>query len=378
VDGAGKNGANSESLTSTIGEFFHAAAYSAVESPVNAVGKLTEEVTGVRLLPHLNVIGAPEHAQFGSAHWHAQQIGGAVGSIVPFLATRSVLKSAGLARSVEPGFQLASTLNLGGKSMLIAENAIAGAAFSGLFQDAQGTGLDYWKSKATNMSVGAISFGALSGFSTALKGNGLLQHFIAGSAAGSIAADSRSLLEGRGLATASERFESAYSFGFTGVALKSVDNYMTKSRTQSVQEALGKISDPQVKELHDLATYSKAFEGFGGRVKKQVGAGADSISLEMTNGNILKITTRSLPKEIGSRGFDHSVLEQGTRTADGIAVNYFVQPKARPAKPGDLDALNQTVREKGYIFKDPALDQIGRHNGSPVLLDPFAVVKDKP
>lgn len=375
MDSSEKSVSTDDSIGSAIGDVFHSAAYSAVEGPINALGKLTKEVTGTRLLPELNIFGAPEQVEFGTKRWHAQQVGFGVGMIVPFLATKGAMKSAGLLRTAEPALGLAGSLSVGQKALLVGENVAAGVGYSALFQNAEGTGMDYWQNKGKNAAVTGVAFGTFTGLNFLGK-ESLLKTGLAGAGAGSVAADTHSLLEGRGLASMQQRAESAYSFAFTGLALKGAENTMAKARSQSVQDAIGKIKNPELKELHDLNAYSKAFEGFNGRVKKSLGGGADSVVFEMMDGNILKLTTKSLPKDAGSRGFDQPIIETGSRTADGVTVNYFVQPKATPARPGDLDAVNRVVKENGYLFRDPAPEQIGRVGEKPYLLDPFAVVKN--
>ncbi|HNB21010.1 MAG TPA: hypothetical protein PKZ32_01245 [Candidatus Melainabacteria bacterium] len=371
MDSAKQSVKTDDSMGSAFEDFFHSAAYSAFEAPINSLGKLTKEITGSRLLPEIDLFGAPEQAQFGSKRWHAQQAGSAVGMIVPFMLTREGMKCAGIGRT-SPA--LARSLSVGERASLIGQSAASGAVFSTLFQDADGTGLDYWANKGKNLAVTSVAFGSFTGFSG--TSGSALRTALAGAGAGSMAADTHSLIEGRGLASLGERYQSAYSYAFTGLALKGGESLMARARSQSIPDALQRIKNPELREMHDLSTYSKAFDGFGGRVKKTMG-GADSVVLELTDGRILKMTTKQLPEEVGTRAFDQPILERGSRTADGITINYFVQPKAEPARPGDLDLVNKVVKEHGYIFRDPALQQIGRYQGEPKLLDPFAVIKNK-
>src|SRR6185295_7067238 len=107
--------------------------------------------------------------------------------------------------------------------------------------------------------------------------------------------------------------------------------------------------------------YADAFKGFDKQVSKVIGGGADSVVLRLEDGNVLKITTRDLPADLGNRAFDMPVLEQGSRLIDGRKVNYFVQPFAEMARPNDLHVIGQSVKASGFHFEEPFLNQIGRY-----------------
>lgn len=145
----------------------------------------------------------------------------------------------------------------------------------------------------------------------------------------------------------------------------------------TVSDALRSINNPKLVEFHNLKDYATAFDGFDRKVSKVLGGGTDSVVLRMQDGSVLKITTRELPADLGQRVFDLPVLEQGSRTVGGRQVNYFVQPFAEKAKAADLHAIGESVKASGYYFDEPFLNQVGRYNGRPWLLDPFAVTKSK-
>lgn len=144
---------------------------------------------------------------------------------------------------------------------------------------------------------------------------------------------------------------------------------------KSVAEALSTIKKPALHEWHNLDDYSKAFANFDRKVSSVVGGGSDSIALKLEDGNVLKITTRDLPADLGQRPFDLPVLERGAKPVGvgDISVNYFVQPFADKPKPGHLQTVGDTISKSGYHFTEPFLNQIGVYKGQAYLLDPFAV-----
>ena len=143
----------------------------------------------------------------------------------------------------------------------------------------------------------------------------------------------------------------------------------------TVSDALRSITKPKLNEFHNIPDYATAFEGFDRKVSKVIGGGSDSIALRLEDGNVLKITTRELPDDLGKRVFDMPVLEQGSRTLNGRQVNYFVQPFAEAARPTDLHIIGEAIQRSNYDFMEPFLNQVGRYQGRPWLLDPFAVRK---
>lgn len=142
-----------------------------------------------------------------------------------------------------------------------------------------------------------------------------------------------------------------------------------------VSEVLRNIMEPEVLERHNIEAYAKAFENFGRQATEVVGAGYDSISLRLTDGNVLKIFVREPGPTMGSRPFDLPILERGTLPAGGQTINYFVQPFAQPVSQGQFTGFFDLLKGQGYEFCDPRPNQLGLHNGEARLLDYWAVRK---
>ncbi len=148
-----------------------------------------------------------------------------------------------------------------------------------------------------------------------------------------------------------------------------------EANLKSVADALSTIKRPELHEWHNLEDYSRAFAGFDRKVSSVVGGGSDSIALKLEDGNVLKITTRDLPADLGSRPFDLPVLERGSKPVGigDISVNYFIQPFASKPKQGHLGMVADTISKSGYNFVEPFISQVGVYKGQAYLLDPFAV-----
>jgi len=143
----------------------------------------------------------------------------------------------------------------------------------------------------------------------------------------------------------------------------------------TVTEALSGVNQPHLQDLHNLPAYAKAFEGFDRRVSRVIGGGADSVLLHLQDGNVLKITTRTLEPNFGQRWFDLPILETGSRMVDGKQVNYFVQPFAREAKPAQVEQFLKDLESSGHYMRDYNPLNVGWYlpENRPTLVDPWSV-----
>src|SRR5689334_14127302 len=65
-----------------------------------------------------------------------------------------------------------------------------------------------------------------------------------------------------------------------------------------------RIKEPHLKEIHPLKTYQAAFEGFERMATEIPPSGVNTLNLELEDGNVLKIGTRDLRPDAGTREFD--------------------------------------------------------------------------
>lgn len=200
-----------------VADFVRSMVHAGVESPLNGVTQLANHVAGKELVAELHLVGAPPPAELGTMRWHAQQIGGAIGMIAPFMlldkGVGQVLRGSGLAA--------AKTLPMGAR---LAQAGLSGALYDGMFRPVQSEEGGFWSARLRNAAVGAATFATLS-FAPKLTegwtGPGLRGVTLtAGSlAAGMVNAESNSLLAGKGFATSKELKESTLSFLVAGTVL---------------------------------------------------------------------------------------------------------------------------------------------------------------
>ncbi|MBI4534530.1 MAG: methyltransferase domain-containing protein [Candidatus Melainabacteria bacterium] len=222
-------------------DFARSIGHSAIQTPLDGISQLVNYVKGKEVLPHVQLVEAPRQAQFGSANWHAQQIGGAVGLILPFGIVNKGIRSVGgltgrLGRLVGLGKWLETPL---AKSALpVLEAGTTGATFEGLLRPVQTEEGDFITARLHNATAGALTFGTLQATTMGLKGlstakhaaeqpwlisstsRDLRRHLIAGGFAGIVDAEARSLLSGKGPADLTQLTQSAYGFMWVGGALR--------------------------------------------------------------------------------------------------------------------------------------------------------------
>ncbi|HEY9683722.1 MAG TPA: hypothetical protein V6C86_19230 [Oculatellaceae cyanobacterium] len=84
---------DAEAVAHLAKEALVSAAYEGLQQPVTAVAQLVDQVVPrAELESKVQFVSAQEPAAFGTADWHAQQLGGAAGQILPFLLARAGAK----------------------------------------------------------------------------------------------------------------------------------------------------------------------------------------------------------------------------------------------------------------------------------------------
>ena len=71
-----------------VGEAGYSALHSGIQSPITSLGQIADNLLGkadikTNIAGTLTKMPAPEHEESGTARWHAQQIGGAGGMVLP-------------------------------------------------------------------------------------------------------------------------------------------------------------------------------------------------------------------------------------------------------------------------------------------------------
>lgn len=151
-----------EHSSNPLEQFGRSFAYSAIQTPINGIADTVDHLAGTHILPNVQFIDAPAPEKTFSVGWHAEQLGSALGMLVPYLATHKALGATGLnAFSAEK----AST------EMLLARSATSGFIMDGFLKpgDPNAEGANYWMGRAGNGIVGAATFSAFTGASIGLK-----------------------------------------------------------------------------------------------------------------------------------------------------------------------------------------------------------------
>jgi hypothetical protein len=141
-----------------------------------------------------------------------------------------------------------------------------------------------------------------------------------------------------------------------------------------VSDLIRSIKGPEARANHNLSLYRKAFCDFSAEGESVVATGSDSVVLKLQDGNILKISSHTITREL--EPFDLPMLTSGTMQAEGRTIYYVIQPEAEPAALSDFAMFLRILTDHGFRMTDPGISQIGIYQGQVKLLDSFAVTKD--
>ena len=89
-----------------------------------------------------------------------------------------------------------------------------------------------------------------------------------------------------------------------------------------VADLIRSIEGPEARANHNFPLYRKAFCDFSAEGELVVATGSDSVVLKLQDGNILKISSRTVTRAL--EPFDLPVLTSGTMQADGRTIYYAV------------------------------------------------------
>lgn len=234
-------------------QFLHTAAYSALESPARGLAQIADHIAGTNFDAGVKSgfkslgLEAPEAKAYGTSAWYVQQLGGAAGMMLPFLALRSginnlsnrafsnaltVKANDGLFRiagkeallSGASGLVYGSLLTPSAESLVgksgfagdrLKNGIVDGASFAalGLSTTFLGAGLE---SAAKTIQFSARSGSRLAANSAAILRDPVSAGLISGLPAGAINAEANALRDGRLLPTKDELKESVVGMSFIG------------------------------------------------------------------------------------------------------------------------------------------------------------------
>ncbi len=229
--------------------------HSLIQSPVNGVVQIADKTFGTNVLASVQFIAAPHEAEFLSLGWHAQQVGQAAGMIPWFVGLHKgssalLNRAAGIEAKAVVGLAesgAAGTVSIGegrlatrtAERFLSRKTAVevGASALSGLtygaFLAPTRPDEDFLSGRARNAASSALTFATLGGTMRGLESMGLrsptLAGVLSGVPAGFVAAESHSLLSGKGLASGREVGKSIYGFTLIGGGFGFVQGRMETS-----------------------------------------------------------------------------------------------------------------------------------------------------
>ena len=235
-----------------VGEGLHSAAYSGVQEPAIGLAQLSDKVHLTSgLAKKVEFMSAPAHENFGTARWHAQQIGGALGMTAPFLATKGALAKSGLSLAAKTEATVASSGRLFtlANGAAVADGAITGFAYDFVARPVAPNEGNFWEARFKHGTSGAVTFGALTASSIGLRhvsrsfakdlvgANKVAYETSIGAAsglpAGALSADATSLLKTGHLASGEDRLKSMYTMTMAGGVLSGLHRLPGQDRGPS-------------------------------------------------------------------------------------------------------------------------------------------------
>ncbi|MBX9694296.1 MAG: hypothetical protein K2Z81_18065 [Cyanobacteria bacterium] len=235
--------AQEEGFCKTLGRSF---AYSLLQSPTNGAVQIFDKAMKKNYLPEVQLIAPCAKAEFGSANWHAQQLGSAAGMLPWFVGLN---KGAGLLvggnTRVLSTFACSESLAIAPLSREMAKSGLAGLAFGGVFTPSDPLADNFVVERLKAGTTSALTFATLSGSAGVLRHSSAFKSPIAsgmasGVPAGIVHAESHSLLHGKGLASGRELTESVYGFVVIGGAFGAGHQYIAarqNARTSHAEQA---------------------------------------------------------------------------------------------------------------------------------------------
>lgn len=215
-------------------EVAHTFLHSAVQQPIDGISQIVDRMFNTSLQSNFQLISAPTAADFGTARWHAQQVGAALGMTTDYLLVRKVMKG-----SSKEALRKVESAPLSAK---VGNAAVSGAAYESLFRPSDPKH-NLLTARLKQGVEGAATFATLSattlGLGQALGSTGRLAEVavgtVAGASAGVISAQLSSVLDGKGLASATESVKSAYTFGIVGGTLGGLHTIGRRTNSSSAE-----------------------------------------------------------------------------------------------------------------------------------------------
>lgn len=148
----------------------------------------------------------------------------------------------------------------------------------------------------------------------------------------------------------------------------------TPIETMSLSDAVARIRDRNLGQVHPLRTYAEAVRGLDMPVRSFLGGGKDALAFELGSGDVIKLTTHRMAPELGTRPFDAPILNRGQVSLDGgFSLNWFVQPRGQTPVPEPMVRAFAETLPPQFSFMDRKPSNFALINGELKLIDYWAV-----
>lgn len=324
-------------------EFVHSAIYAAVQEPVKGVSQLVDHIAGTNLEKTLTFMSQPTGGS-GTGDWIAQQLGGAVGMILPYMLVRGGMK--GL---IGESAQTATTLG-----MSLKEAGMTGFAYQALLKPTEGNpDNNFWASRGLNGVAGAATFMTMTGsayglgkLSSIAESNGMARvapllrnpisaGVLSGLPAGVVSAEGSSLINNGKLASGSELGQSIASMALIGGAFGA--NEVVKAKYTDGQ-SIPRFVGGKIKE---------AWSGSAEQQRAPIESGSERPNLEISR------------NFAGSTSREYQLVDPNVQIADLLRTSpeKSVYAPVREVSPsGELGPQQNLLIQ--HLDKDVLLNQV--------------------
>lgn len=256
-----------------LGQFLRSAAYAGVEAPTRALAQIADHYTDAGLDQKVQNgfksigLDSPPPAKFNTSDWYAQQAGGAVGMMIPFLALRGGVKAAagGIFGEAAISHVGATVSQFAAKEALI--GGATGLAYGTFFSPSKAANVgssSFYADRAKAGLADMASFAALS-YTSPFIGVGLnalaapiersalspltknliegtlrgpvLPGVVSGLPAGVISAEINAIKDGRLIASGTEFTEAIVGMSFVGGAMGSASWMINRQASSNLHDA---------------------------------------------------------------------------------------------------------------------------------------------
>ncbi len=166
---SGENKKEPHKDASLLEDFGRSLLHTVAQNPVNALVQPIDKTFGTNYLPSVQVIDAPNHAEFGTANYWAQQSGSAIGMLGTFWAVGKGVK--GVMRAGQTEVALANTLSKQSQiGLTLKEATITGFAHDFALRPVEeGDKRNYFMARLAQGATGGATMLTLAGTGVGLK-----------------------------------------------------------------------------------------------------------------------------------------------------------------------------------------------------------------